>query len=237
MESRFWKLRTAPGGDVDTASPKTGFPRFFYLLRTHFWKFAELNLIFLVCSIPVITIPAALCGVNRVCLKLIREGNVFLWEEFRGEFRASFVRSLAPGALFGALLFAGYYCMSLGLTNAALPLWSLLFWVLGIAAGVLGLGWGAYCFVLMPLLSQGNRALMKNALLLCLLQPGRALAVCAVAALAAAAAAVFFPVSTVLLLFGWGALAQYGVCFLVNGPAERYIIGPYEAKEGERGDD
>lgn len=214
--------------------PSQGAGRYFSLLGMHFWKLVGINLLFIVFSIPIVTIPAALCGVNRVCVKLIREGNVFLWEEFFEEFKASFKKSLILGLLFIFLLFAGYYLMSLGITNVALPIWSMIFWVLGILAAATGLCWGAYAFVLTPLLELKNKELLKNAFSLVMLEPARALGVAAAILIMSFLAAIFYPISIFLLVFCWFSLTQYTVCFLVNTTVQEHIIGPYEAAANER---
>ena len=88
-------------------APREGARRFFYLFWNHAWKLIRLNLLFLACCIPVVTMPAALCAMDRALIVLVREGNVLLWEEFRDEFKKDFWRSLPLGLLFGGLLFLG----------------------------------------------------------------------------------------------------------------------------------
>ena len=83
--------------------PEGGIRRYGVLLATHFWKLVELNLLFILFSIPIVTLPAALCGVNRVCVLLIRNGYCFVWGDFWEEFRRSFRRSLFPALLFALL--------------------------------------------------------------------------------------------------------------------------------------
>ena len=142
--------------------PEGGFRRYTAVLGTNLWKLIELNLLFLLFCLPVVTIPAALCGMNRVCMLLIRNGYCFLWDDFWQEFRRSFKRTLLPGLLFGLLTAAGYYCMSLGLSNSGLALWSTLFWALGMVCTAAGLCWGSYFFALTSLLEQDVPVLMTN---------------------------------------------------------------------------
>ena len=99
-------------------APREGARRFFYLFWNHAWKLIRLNLLFLACCIPVVTMPAALCAMDRALIVLVREGNVLLWEEFRDEFKKDFWRSLPLGLLFGGLLFLGYFIgVALGLVT------------------------------------------------------------------------------------------------------------------------
>lgn len=204
--------------------PEGGIRRYGAILFSNFWRLIGLNLIFVLFSLPVVTLPAALCGANRVCMLLIRNGYCFLWGDFYEEFRRSFRRSLLPGLLFGVLLFAGYYAMSLGLTNGGLPLWSMLFWATGLAAAAAGLCWGSYFFALVSLLDQENGAVLKNARLLCMLSPGRSLAVLALILGTGFVLAMLMPFSLMLLVTCAVAPVQYTLCFLVYGLAEQYIL-------------
>ncbi len=91
------KKRFAPGKGVTELPPEKGVRRYFFLLSIHFSKLCGLNLLFVLFSIPIITMPAALCGMNRVLILLVREGNCYLWDDFIKEFKASFFKSLPFG--------------------------------------------------------------------------------------------------------------------------------------------
>lgn len=171
---------------------------------------------------PAVTLPAALCAMNRVCMMLIRNGYCFLWQDFWQEFRRS--RTLLPALFFLLLSFLGYYAMSLGLTNAGLPLWSMLFWAVGIGFTIAGICWGSYFFALVSLLDQDNRGILKNAWRLCMIRPGSALCVFAIIAAASLAMAALMPVSILLIVSCTVALVQYSVCFLVNDLADEYVL-------------
>lgn len=206
--------------------PRAGVLRLVLISGTHFWKLIGANLLFVVFSLPVVTLPAALCALNRVCLLIYREGNCFLWTDFFQKFRRSFWRSLLPGALFGALTFAGYFFMSLGAANGIYPVWCMIFWSVGILAAAAGIVWGAYFFVLAALLDQKNPGVLKNAFLLCMIHPGRALAVLAVVLGMSFAAMVLMPIFIIAMLLLWFSLLQTVVCYLVNTLAEQYILYP-----------
>lgn len=204
--------------------PRTGPLRLVLISGTHFWKLIGANLLFVLFSLPVITLPAALCALNRVCLLIYREGNCFLWMEFWREFRRSFWRSLLPAALFGALTFAGYFFMSLGAANGIYPVWCMLFWSLGIFAAASGIVWGAYFFVLVALLNQNNRNILKNAFLLCMIRPSRALAVLVIVLGMSFIAMILMPIFVVALILLWFSLVQMAICYLVNEMAEEYVL-------------
>lgn len=214
--------------------PQSGFLRLLMISGTHFWKLVGVNLLFLLFSLPVVTLPAALCALNRVCILIYRKGNCFLWMDFREEFRRSFLRSLLPAVLFGGLTFAGYFFMSLGAANGIYPVWCMIFWSAGILAAVSGICWGAYFFALVPLLDQKTAGILKNAFFLCMVRPSRALLALAVVLGMSFIAAVLMPVFIVALILLWFAVTQSLVCYLVNGVAEEYILRPYAEQNEDR---
>ena len=213
--------------------PKSGARRYFCLLGMHFWKLIELNLIFIAFSLPVITLPAALCGLNRALVKLIREGNVFLWDEFFTEFKSSFLKSLSLGLLFALLTFTGYYFISLGVTNAQ-SIYGIAFFAIGLTVFLSSVVWGCYVFVLIPMLSLKNGAILRNALSLIMLKPLRAICVPVPALIMAFVVCLLFPISALLLILCGFSLVQYTVCFLVNTPVQKHIIAPYEAAQAKK---
>lgn len=204
--------------------PEGGIRRYLLLLTSHFWKLIGLNLLFVVFSLPVVTLPAALCAMNRVCMLLIRDGHCFWWQDFIQEFKRSFKRSLLPALGFFLLLFFGYYAMSLGLTNAGLPLWSLIFWAIGIGSTIVSICWGQYFFALVSLLDLNNRGVLKNAWLLCMIQPQKAIFVFILIITAVFFTAAMMPISVLLIVTLLISLVQYTTCFIVYELAERYVL-------------
>lgn len=203
--------------------PAGGRARYFALLFSQLWKLVGANLLFVLFSLPVVTLPAALCGLNRACLTVYRRGSAYIWQEFFDEFKKSVFRHLPTALLFLLLLLAAYYLMSLGLSNGGVPVWGLIFWTMGILSAAAGIGWGSCYFVLASLLEQRNTMLLKNAVLLSLAAPGRTALRCALAAFFIAAAAVLLPASIFLILLCLPGILQYTMCFLVYEQAEEYI--------------
>lgn len=211
--------------------PREGVLRLLLISGTHFWKLVGANMLFILFSLPLVTLPAALCALNRVCLLIYREGNCFLWTEFWQEFRRSFWRSLLPALLFGTLVFAGYFFMSMGAANGIYPVWCMIFWSVGILSAGAGICWGAYFFVLVPLLDQKNLGVMKNAFLLCMIRPSRALLVLAAVLGMTFGAMALMPVFIVALALVWFAAMQMVTCYLVNKMADEYILRPYARQQ------
>lgn len=225
------KKRFAPGKGVTEAPPERGIRRFGFLLWNHMWKLVTLNLLFLAFSIPVVTMPAAMCGMNRVLIKLVREGNCFLWDEFRKEFRQSLFKSLPFGAIFAFLMYDGYYALSMGTSNSGGM--SVLLTGVGCFLMILTALYFSYVFVLMPTLALKNRYLAKNAFILMMTEWKTNLVIIGCTLISALFLAAFFPYTAIVALLFWFALAQLVVCTAVNDPLQRRIIGPYEQSQKE----
>lgn len=221
------KKRFASGEGV-TQPPEKGVRRFGFVLWTHMWKLVTLNLLFLVFSIPVVTMPAALCGMNRVLIKLWREGNCFLWSDFWDEFKANILKALPFGIICGLMLFASYYFLSLSVSYGALLTTVIGFMLLGFA--VL---FGSYAFVFLPTLDLKIRHIARNAFILAMVEWKTNLVLLACVIGTALVSAAFFPYTIALIAFILISLCQLMVCGAVNTPLQRRIIGPYEQMQKE----
>jgi len=230
----FWEelgaKRFAPGKGVTEPPPQGGWRRFFFVLGTHFWKLISLNLLFLVFSIPVMTIPAALCGMNRVLIKLYRDGNCFVWTEFIKEFRANLFKAIPFGIFGGICLFASYYFLSIGtsVSSDGIEVFTTALGILLLVFVVLFLN---YVFVFLPALDLKNKQIARNALIFLFTEWKTNLAILASTFLLTTLTVLFIPFSIVLLVFLTIALQQYIVCAVINEPLQRRIIVAAESNK------
>lgn len=224
--SSFLANRWKKEGPGDPA-PSEGAAAYFYKLGTFFWRFMTLNCLFLLASLPVVTMPVALTATNRVCIKLIRSGNVLVWEEFRDEFKSSFKKGLLMGLFFAVWMFVAYYIMSLGVTNWENPT-GVIFMAVGAILFVVMAIWASYGFVLLASLDLPLRPLLKNARILMFLGRKWTLAIFAVLLGMALLLWLFFPITLIVPVIGGIALMQYTISWFVDVPMQQYIIGPYE---------
>lgn len=96
LKKQISDKRFAPGKGISKPSPKKGPARFFFLFSTYFWNLIGMNLLFVLCCLPVVTIPASLCALNHYFIKMVRDGVGFslcdYWKEWK---------SFPPAPLFG----------------------------------------------------------------------------------------------------------------------------------------
>lgn len=159
FQSNFEK--EGPGVPKD-APQKTGLALFFDILSLQFWQICKLNLIFLVCCIPVVTIGPACAAMTAALLRIVRrEPDADVWDDFRVSFRRYWRQGLAYGlvmaAVFGGL---GYWALRLVFGGAgllaAMPFALLLLFSLG----------AMYVFPLLAGVELPRGALPRNAVLL-----------------------------------------------------------------------
>lgn len=223
--------RFVPEPGVEGPPPEKGAKRFGFLLWSHLWKLVILNLLFLAFCIPVVTIPAAFCGMNRVLIKLVREGNCFLWSDFITEFKANLFKAMLPGFLCAFLLFDSYYFFSLCISaEDGINIFSA-------AIGFLLLGFtilfSSYVFAFLPTLNLKNKHIAKNALILMATEWKTNLIILGCFLAIVLITIAFFPYTVFFIIFILVSLYQLIVCTAVNEPLQRRIIGPYEQRQKE----
>lgn len=203
-------------------APRSGIRGYLYLIYTYYWQMLFLNICFCLACIPVVTIPVALTALNRVYIKLCRDGVVFFWEEFLSECRASFKKSLSAGFLYGILLFVCYYLLSL--SGGGMDLWGMITGIIGLVLFILTVITGAYTFILIAVQELPLRVLLKNARYLAAVCSGQS-AVILVLVVAFFAVAFLEPFLFLLFfLLGGFSILQYSICWTVLSPLLRYVL-------------
>ena len=226
------RKRFSPGKGVTEPPPEKGVRLFFFVLHTHFWELVKLNLLFLAFCIPIVTIPAALCAVNRVIINLIEKGNSFLWSDFFTEFKGSIFKSLPFGVLYVFLIFDSFLATSMSITENGvnIPIATLAFFLFGSA-----IVFFSYVFVFIPALPLKNRHIAKNALIIMLVEWKTSTIIFAstVAMIIALLTIATYSIMIALLplVFIYFSFIQLIICTAVNQSMKKRILDPYEERE------
>ena len=75
--------------DKEKETPKGGVKRVGYVLWNYAGRLVGANVLFLLCCIPIVTIPAALSALNRYLSAIYRVGYGFSLEDYWKEFKSS----------------------------------------------------------------------------------------------------------------------------------------------------
>lgn len=154
------------GKGVTGPPPAKGIKRFLFICYTHFWKLIRLNLLFILFCLPVVTIPPSIAGMNRVLLKLAREGHTFIFSDFIEEFKGSFLKSwiaFIPWliAIVGSVM--GY----LAIDDVYSSILQIILWVM--VCGILYC-YSTYCFSMIALIDLPISRIMKNAAIMAIIE-------------------------------------------------------------------
>ncbi len=74
--------REGPGIPKD-APKKRGLALFLQIIGREAWDLFALNLMIVVLSLPIVTIPAVYAAATRICVSMVRDENIYLYRDFR----------------------------------------------------------------------------------------------------------------------------------------------------------
>jgi len=220
-----------PGPGIEkTAPPAKGIRLFIQILFREFFSLIKVNCLFLLFSIPVVTIPAAYCAMNRISANMVQDQPYFLWNDFWGAFSSGFCKATAAGLIlsggiavavfstfyYGRQASSCLYCLPLGISCIGF------FWLLFMGFSV---------FPMIVLVNLPLKKILKNALLLVAPSIG-----CHILSFVACAALLlmalcFFPVSIIPAILLYPALFNLIVTFGAYGNIKRYVISEQQPEE------
>lgn len=157
--------REGPG--VDKSEPiKKGMSLFFYLFMNRFWDMLKLNILFILYSIPIITIGPALGAMTSITMSMVQNKHIFMFSDFHAAFKLNWKKSLVF-SIIGCIIFillntsVSFYFKT---TQNNTMYYIVLFFCMFIA--VLFLFAWLYIFPLLTTVSLSLKDILKNAILL-----------------------------------------------------------------------
>ena len=212
---------TNPGNGVHADIPAAGLKWYLLLIYTNFRKLIYLNLLFLLFCIPIITIPAAFAGFNRVLSKLARDGTCFLWQDFWSDFKENFIKGMPIIALWCVICLMIYYNTCCFKADSGL----LFYFIEGICffAAACVFMVSSYAFYMLVNVNLPVKTVIKNAILLLFIAKGKKRYLFIIF-IAYVIEILFIPYSIPLLIIIFPACQQLAVCIVVKCDIEKYII-------------
>ena len=194
----LYERNSGRADEPDKPRPE-GFRLFVHTFLRNWWGLIGLNILFFFSCLFLITIPAALAAVTRICICMLRGEAVAVPEEYWKTFRECFLRSLAAGGILAVLLaLTGYGAVIYGKAMAENGLLAAPFVILLLVFLLLLMS--SFTLFQMVVFSELKISrILKNAVFLTLICPGRHLLVLAVLAGLIVLYTLCFPYSTVAL--------------------------------------
>ena len=202
------------------------------VLRWHWWTLVKANILFCLSCLPLVTIPAALKALTRVCVLLLRGEPLDLWPDWWSGFRGGFLRTTVAGAAMAlALAGSGFALAAYGRRMADNGLWAAPALVLLVLAAVAAMS----LFSLFPLLEFSELGLgesVRSALLLTLARLPQNLGALAFLAALAAAYLLAYPYSTFVLAAMGFSLFWLAACLAAWPGLEKQVFHLEEETDG-----
>jgi Predicted integral membrane protein len=207
--------------EITAPPPEKGIKRYFFVAGTHFWLLMRLNLLFVLFCLPVVTIPASISALTRVSLNLTREGITFLWSDFFKEFKLSFAKSWILGGIWVLFGLIGYLAYAPMLHDVYANLDKM---IVGIVIFAFLYIYSCYFFSMLALIDLPVGIIMKNSLLMVILEMRRNILLILLPFLICVAIVMFLPYTIpVILLLGFS-FASLMVSVITIEPIKKRVI-------------
>ncbi|MCR5034069.1 MAG: YesL family protein [Clostridia bacterium] len=175
---------------------------------------AILNLMTIVCMIPIVTAGAAITAMNNVLIHLVRKDETYVWKMFIKSFRQNLKQGIGLGILFTAIFaVAGVELMMLHSIDAKS---STMFMIIITVISICVFGVGIYTFALLSRFENTVRGTLFNAVSLALGHIPRTIGMLAICA--GWAAFLWFAHGITLLLLLYGLTIPGFLCAKIYDP-------------------
>lgn len=180
---------------------RTGAALYFYRIWCHLGQLSGTNLLFLLFSIPVITIPAAYAAMSKVTVLIVRNEPVHVWEDFFGTFRSCFLPSLPVGLATMSAPVLAFYAVPFYRTYAQQNPMFLAPLAIVVLATLFQILMSFYSFPMLANLDLKAGTVIRNSALLALAKLPQNLLTLLITALIWVIAVLFLPLSLIAVVF------------------------------------
>ena len=225
------------GSGVQKGGPrKKPFFLFWEIFGDKFWKFFQINLIYILFCLPIVTLGPATAAVTQVMRKFVIGEPIFVFHEFLDAFKKNFKQSLAVGivdiAFIAVILYnANYYFASL--MNDG-PLNDKIMLALSLAMCFILCMMHFYIYPQIVALKLKLPQIIKNSVILMIVGMKRSFIALLADGLLIFLMVMGFPYTTLVLPF----LPAAWICFINTFCAypviQKHIIDPYYEARGEK---
>ena len=217
-----------PGKGVYKNEPKRSrFAHFWVLLGRKFWQLVQVNMLYVIFCIPIVTIGPATAGLVYILRQFANERPVFLvsdfWDNFRQNWKQSFVFSLIQAAF----IFLMSTSFQFYFYNAREHTWMYALLGLCVVISLLGLFASFYVYLMIVTLDLKLFAIVKNAFIFAVLCLKTNFITLLFVMLSFGLTVLFWPVTVILVICINLALAGFIICYNSYQYIHKYAVEPY----------
>jgi len=225
----FFKSYYNPGPGIDkNAPPKKGLALYIELITVDFWGFIGLNMLYVICCLPILTIGGSTLAYTELCCKLIRREHVFVLSDFFDSFRQNFKKGILLSLVLLLILFDLLIIYTNAVTYLGTGLGSAgtVFWAIAGILSILLTSLIAYLIPIAANLDLNFLFQLKNAFILMIIGGWRTLAVSAFNIAAFVLGFMYFPFSGIIFLILGFYVIIFTNCFFTWPLIEKYVVLP-----------
>lgn len=234
MAFKLFDYQSSGSGVSKTAPQKKPFFRYWEIFGRKFWKIIELNLLYILFCIPVVTFGPATAALTHVMRKFILEQPCFVFDEFFTAFKKNFKQSVAIGIIdvigVAALVVALFEFMAVD----KLPDGMIVYICVFICIATLLYIMHFYIYLEIVALKLPVKAMLKNALLLVFLGVKRNFIALVINLAIITLVVLFLPYSIFVVIVFPLAFMSFTTTFICYPVIQKFIINPYYEDRGER---
>lgn len=233
MGVSFFDHQSSGKGVAKDAPQKKPFFRYFEIFGRKFWQIIELNLLFILFSLPIVTFGPSMAAMTHVMRKFILEQPCFLFDEFFTAFKKNFKQSLFIGILDVICIASVLVVLHLYVFADKLP--DEYYIYLFIFVGIISVFFMMHFFIYLEIvaLKLSLKAIVKNGLFLVFLGVKRVALTFVINVAILSLILLFLPFSLIAVIFFPIALMCFTTVFICYPVIQKYIVNPYYEEKGE----
>jgi len=225
------------GKGVRKDEPKRShFAQFWILTQRKFWQIMQLNLLFLLFCVPIVTIGPAMAGMTYVLRQFAAENPVFLLSDFWDNFKSNFKQSFAFGLLQTVFAIIIAYSVQFYFINAPQNMWMYLTLGFSIMVTLLAIFASFYVYLMIVTLDLKLIAIIKNSLIFAVLCMRTNFITLFFLIVVYGVTFIFFPMSMLLVLTILFSFTNFIICYNSYPHIRKYAIEPYLESLREQAD-
>ncbi|HCW53858.1 MAG TPA: hypothetical protein DG753_09000 [Clostridium sp.] len=139
---------------------------FFKLLKEKFWTIIKLNFLFIIFSIPIITIPAALGALNSLTMRIVKREHIFIWSDFISKFKENWKQSTVCFLILTTFMIFSLFCLNLYFSISQINKLFLILFFITLTIIFFLIMVSLYVYPLLTTISLSTKDIIKNSALL-----------------------------------------------------------------------
>ncbi len=229
----FGGYENAGPGIPKSELEKKGIFKFFDIYKGKFWKLIELNLIFLLFCLPIVTIGPAIAAMTKVTRNYTQERPTFLWHEFVKAFKSNFKQSFIMGLIDIVFVVAVFFAIPIYNAMAQQQSFFYIPFIITISMIFIFLMMHFYIYLMIVSTNLSLGKIVKNSFILVSLGLKSSLLTLLAVFFIVAMLFLFLPYSSFLMPFIPFSLISIVVSFNCFPVIRKYVIQPYYEQRGE----